>query len=299
LPMLKIFPSKKKFTEDAKAGIISPLYAELPFHQPQQIYERIASSHSFILESLQGPEKIARYSFLGAEPFLIFKVKNGSVEINGKEKILTASSNPLKALKELMTAYKLKPQAGLPPFTGGAVGLISYDFVHYFEHLPRTAVDDLNIPDAHFMLVDTVIAIDHKLNKTFIISSPAADEITGKPAEEIHDWQSHYDNALEKIKRLYSKIKSPISRNKKITAGTSKPVDIKHEIAKENYMNMVVKTKEYITAGDIFQANISQRVSARIGNTKPWELYKVLCSINPAPFAAYLNMGDYHIVLFA
>jgi anthranilate/para-aminobenzoate synthase component I len=146
------------------------------------------------------------------------------------------------------------------------------------------------------MFVDTVIAIDHKLEKTFLVSSPGANEIIRNPEENIRDWGSHYDNALNKISRLYNKIKSPLSPIKEIAAKRGKSVDIKHEITKKDYMDMVVKTKEYITAGDIFQANISQRVSAEIGNANPWELYKALSSINPSPFAAYLNMGDYHIV---
>ena len=294
--MLNIFPSKEKFIEEAEAGIISPVYAELPFHRPQQIYERIASPHSFILESFHGPEKIARYSFIGAEPFLIFKVKNGSVEISGKENTVFRSSNPLNALKKLITAYKLKLQPGLPPFTGGAVGLISYDFVHYFERLLRNAVDDLKIPDAHFIFVDAVIAIDHKLKKTFLISSPAAYEIMINSEEGKRNRGSHYDNAVEKISRLYNKIKSSGAALKETAAKICGRIKIKREITKEDYMDMVVKTKEYITAGDIFQANISQRVSAEIGNTNPWELYKELSRINPSPFAAYLDMGDYHIV---
>jgi anthranilate/para-aminobenzoate synthase component I len=291
--MLNIFPSREKFIKDAQAGVIPPLYTELPLHNPQQIYERIESPNSFILESLQGPEKIARYSFIGTEPFLSFRAKNGSIEIIDGDKRVISSSNPLKELKEIMSGYKVKPKPGLPPFTGGAVGLISYDFVHYFEHLPRTAVDDLKIPDAHFIFVDTVIAIDHKLKKTFLISSPAARESIKNPQDETRDWGSHYDNAVEKIRRLYSKVSAPVSPAEE-TRG--KPVHIKHEISKRDYMDMVVRTKEYITAGDIFQANISQRVSAEIGSTKPWELYKALSRINPSPFAAYLNMGDYHIV---
>lgn len=294
--MLNISPSREEFIKDAKSGVISPLYAELPFHRPQQIYERIGYSHSFILESLHGPEKIARYSFLGAEPFLIFKVKNGSVEISGKDKRVVISSNPLKELKELMAAYKLKPQPGLPPFAGGAVGLISYDFVHYLEHLPRTAVDDLKIPDAHFMFVDTVIAVDHKLKKTFLISSPAAGKIIRNSSQEIRDWGEEYDSAIEKMSRLYNKIQSPPCTVQETSERRGRAVDIRHEITKEDYMNMVIKTKAYITAGDIFQANISQRVSAEIGHIKPWELYMALSRINPSPFAAYLNMEDYHIV---
>lgn len=294
--MLNISPSREEFIKDAKSGVIFPLYIELPLHNPQQTYESVKSPNSFILESLHGPEKIARYSFIGAGPFLTFKAKNGSVEISGKDKRVIKSSNPLKELKELMAAYELKPQSGLPPFTGGAVGLISYDFVHYLEHLPRTAVDDLKIPDAHFMFVDTVIAIDHKLKKTFIISSPAAIEVIRNSSQEILDWGEEYDSAIEKMSRLYNKIQSPTCTVQETSERRGRAVNIRHEITKEDYMNMVIKTKAYITAGDIFQANISQRVSAEIGHIKPWELYMALSRINPSPFAAYLNMGDYHIV---
>ena len=172
--MIHILPSKTSFIGNAKAGRISPVYAELPFVSPQTIFEAIQSPNSFLLESIKGPEKIARYSFIGAEPFLVFKVKNGNIEISGQRSAISDQNSkaPLEKLKELITGYKIESPPDLPPFIGGAVGMLSYDFVHYFENIPRTAVDDLNIPDAHFMLIDTVIAVDHKLQKTFIISCP-------------------------------------------------------------------------------------------------------------------------------
>lgn len=289
--MLNIQPAKKKFAENAKRGILYPVYAELPFIPPERVYETIKEPYSFLLESIKGPEKIARYSFAGAKPFLTFRVKNGTVEIISKEKKLFSSRAPLKKLKELITSYKIKHIDGLPPFLGGAVGIISYDFVHYFERLPKTAIDDLKLPDAHFFLIDTFFAFDHKYKKTFIISCPGISEGGGQE----NNYNFYYDNAKGKIYHLYEKAQTSCQNNINIRETFRKPVRIRHDIHKKNYIEIVKKTKEYIRAGDIFQANLSQRVSSEIGKTDGWEIYKLLSSINPSPFAAYMDMGDYQL----
>lgn len=294
--MLNILPSKSEFIKKTESGKITPVYAELPFTDPQQIYEVLQGPYSFLLESIKGPEKIARYSFVGSEPFLVFKVKNRIIEITGSS-ITLKTRSPLKALKGLLRPYRIEIPDHLPPFAGGAAGLISYDFVHYLERIPRSAVDDLDIPDAHFMLVDTVAAIDHKLGKTFLISCPGADEIVSGPddKEEGINWAHHYEMACEKIDRLNRAIQSgkPAGsvRKRKERPG----IKINHEMGRQYYIDIVKSAKEYIRAGDIFQANLSQRVSADIGDTDPWQIYKVLSGINPSPFAAYFNLGDYYI----
>ncbi len=271
-----------------------PVYAELPFISPQHIYEAIRSPYSFIFESIKGPDKIARYSFVGAKPFLTFKVKDGTVKINQDGKTFK-SNTPLKIMKELLSTYRVHKQNELPPFTGGAAGLISYDFVHYFEHLPKTAVDDLNIPDAHFMFVDTVIAVDRKLQKTFIIASPAAEDIINAAEQNTGpDWSNAFIKASKTIERLRDKINSYEPAAEK-TSGPKSSIEVRHEMGKQKYMDIVKRTKEYIKSGDIFQANLSQRVSANIEDTPEWEIYKLLSSINPSPFAAYLDMEDYVI----
>ncbi|NOZ67675.1 MAG: anthranilate synthase component I family protein [Deferribacteres bacterium] len=297
--MLNIFPSKKEFIRQAeKSGNFTPVCAELPFMPPRQAFGPVESPGSFLLESIKGPEKIARYSFIGAEPFMIFRAKNGVVEITSGDKKIKSTVHPLKMLKELLSVYPMDAPEGLPPFAGGAAGIISYDFVHYLERLPRTAVDDLGIPDAHFILVDTVAAFDHKLRKTFILSCPAARRVvTGeKPDAEP---ALYYDEACGKINRLYKKLASGISASGRIrqepAARRKGAIEIRHEMGKKDYMDMVKRAKEYIRAGDIFQANLSQRVSACVGDTAAWHIYKLLSSINPSPFAAYLNMGDYWI----
>jgi anthranilate/para-aminobenzoate synthase component I len=145
------------------------------------------------------------------------------------------------------------------------------------------------------MLIDTVIAFDHKLRKTFIISCPAAGEIITGYKGSIKNWGAYYDKACEKINKLHRKIYSKTSTDSENTDNLKTSVKIRHEMGKKDYMNIVKTTKEYIRAGDIFQANLSQRVSADIGATNPWQIYKVLSGINPSPFAGYLNMGNYCI----
>ena len=125
---------------------------------------------------MKGPENIARYSFIGIEPYLIVKVKDGSVEIDCQGRKTLSSRNPLQRLRELVNAYKQEPVKELPPFQGGAAGMLSYDFVHYLERLPETATDDLNVPDAHFFMIDRLIAFDHAAKKSWIIVCPGARE---------------------------------------------------------------------------------------------------------------------------
>lgn len=288
-----ILPQRKEFIEDAKAGMIMSVYARLPFIPPRNAYEAVKGANSFLLESIKGPEKIARYSICGGEPFLVFSVKNGQIVIegNGKKSIIF-SNHPLRILKGLLKRYSINLQPELPVFIGGAVGLLSYDFVHYLERLPRTTINDLNMPDAHFLFVDTVIVIDHVLGYTYLISSPGAPEIIS--GHKYKEWGIYYDIACEKINRLYKKLLNPT-----VTEQTEKQtsnIHIRHETEKKTYMDMVKKAKEYIKAGDIFQANLSQRVSAYIGEIDPLKIYNTLSRINPSPFAAYLNMKDYYIV---
>jgi len=313
--MIHILPSKSEFTKNAIGGMIAPVYAELPFISPQTIFETVQAPNSFLLESIKGPEKIARYSFIGAEPFLVFRVKNGVIQIedrgSGERPFATAEQkniSPLRKLKELLSAYRIDTPDNLPPFIGGAVGLLSYDFVHHFENISRTANDDLNIPDAHFMLVDTVIAVDHKLRKTFVISCPVnRDQEQKSKSAEVgagfkptpDEWENAYNKACAKIYAIYERlnsirsVQSAEANLKEAPAGMR--IRIHHEMGKKKYMAIVRKAKDYIKAGDIFQANLSQRVSARIGNIRPWQVYKTLSRINPSPFAAYLDMGDYYI----
>ncbi|HDK41246.1 MAG TPA: anthranilate synthase component I family protein, partial [Nitrospirae bacterium] len=216
---------------------------------------------------------------------------------------VSTSGTPLKKLKEMLGQYKIGVTSGangfpgnFPPFVGGAVGMFSYDFVHYFERLPRTTTDDLRIPDAHFLLVDTVAAFDHKSKKTFIISCSAAEETGFSFGPVDRDPGTYYESACDKINSLYKKISSKNNADLKSSGKPEKRIRIQHATGENDYIEMVKRAKDYIKAGDIFQANLSQRVSADISRTGPWDIYKTLSRINPSPFAVYLDMGDYQIV---
>ncbi len=308
-----ITPSKRDFLELVKNGKPPPLHEEIPYLAPFLIYESLASPNSFLLESIKGPMKIARYSFIGYDPYSIFKTKNGLIEIESSGEKTVVSGKPLSILKELICSYRQKPSEHLPPFQGGAVGILSYDFVQYLEKLPNAALDDLNLPDAHFLMIDKLVAVDHQEQKCWIIVCPGARD-TG---QDWTDWSEKYDEAENEIKKILKKVisyKLKVKNKDKnlslVTQHSNPPtplftkgeqggitkIEIMYEMKKNDYMDIVRRAKEYIAAGDIFQSNLSQRVSAHIGDINQWSIYRTLSSINPAPFAAFMDFGDYQIV---
>lgn len=338
-----VTPSKKEFLYLIKDGKVPPLYEEIPYSSPTLIYESLAFTNSFLLESVKGHEKIARYSFIGFEPCLVFKVKNGIIQIETSDinhtvksliedyknfhptsippleggKVSSpyvakvkrgfegaflrqkniSSSKPLNVLKNLVKTYRQKTFENLPPFQGGIAGILSYDFVQYFERLPNNSVDDLNLPDAHFLMIDKLIAIDHLYKMCWIIYCPGVkDSIKGKGINDLIDWAEKYDEAEYEIQKILKKVTSKIQNSESGIRNPEKKIEIIYEMKKNEYMDIVKKAKEYIAAGDIFQANLSQRVSAHIRDKSPWSLYRILSSINPSPFAAFINFGDYQIV---
>jgi para-aminobenzoate synthetase component 1 len=342
-------PSKEDFLRFIENGKNPPLYEEIPYSSPCSIYEAFVSKNSFLLESVKGPEKIARYSFVGFDPCLILKVKNGLVEMETTREIFSnlhfkmenekpsfpsrikvrdklqreprkkdidscfrrndeegrvfceqkkiSVSKPLSVLKTIVKSYRQKPFEHLPPFQGGIAGIFSYDFVQYLERLPSNAVDDINLPDTHFLLVDKLIAIDHLYKKCWIIVCPGVEEVLkGVEISRHMDWAEKYDEAEYKIKEILKKVASYKLQVTNKISNFEKKIEIIYEMKKNDYMNIVKRAKEYIAAGDIFQANLSQRVSAHIKNKSPWSLYRILSSINPSPFAAFIDFGDYQIV---
>jgi len=300
-------PAKKDFLKSAKGGEITPVYSEIPYQSPHLVYESFISPNSFVFESVKGPEKIARYSVIGFDPYRIFKVKDGSIEITYKGRKAVSTGNPLARLKSLATVYKQKPIDLLPPFQGGAAGLLSYDFVQYLEKLPKTTKDDLKIPDAHFFMIDKLIAFDHVDKKAWIIVCPAARDTELSYGDIDMDWDEKYEEAEAMIQDTRYRLQdvgqhppqSPLSEGGS-KGGSScivhRASQLNYGLSKKQYLDIVKRTKEYIAAGDIFQANLSLRVSAEIGKTNPWQLYNILRSINPSPFAGYIDFGDYQIV---
>lgn len=285
--------TKKKFLDSCKdkSENITPLYTELPYISPELLYPVFSGNHSFLFESVKGSEKIARYSFIGFEPHVIFKVKDGLVEIESMGRKSLSRQRPLGKLSEILWKYPQKSIDELPPFQGGAVGVFSYDFVHYLEKLPKTTIDDLNIPDAHFFIIDRLISFDHKERRAWAIVCP------GRRRGINYDPALSYDEAEHILGGIVKKVESAPWRGGSCNQQRfPHRIEIIHGMKKREYTDMVARAKEYIAAGDIFQANLSQRVSTYIGERIPWDLYSTLRDINPSPFSGFIDFGDYCIV---
>ncbi|WIF94157.1 aminodeoxychorismate synthase component I [Caminicella sporogenes] len=231
-------------------------------------------SYSFFLDSGMDYEKLGQYSFIGFDPFLVFKSKSDDIQIIKKDKTINIKGNPLEKLKELLTEYKIDYNTDLP-FVGGAVGYFSYDLCHHIEKLPRTAVDDIKIPDCFLGFYDGVVIIDHKNNRVYIASLGIKDD-ANKVVDEIFQ-------KIENGKVVDFELKS--SKEKKFISN----------FTRDDYIKAVNKIKDYIRAGDIYQANFTQRFECELDMT-PYELYAKLRNINPAPFASFIDFGEGYIV---
>lgn len=290
---------KKEIIEDIKRGIYRPFYREIPYNLPRAVYSLFVMSElynnkgSFLFESVKGPEKIARFSFIGIEPAMRIRVKNGITEIYKDTLVSVLRCRPLKKLREILKSFPHISIEALPPFQGGIAGVLSYDFVHYLEKLPKTTIDDLHLPDADLFLIDRLIAFDHLNKKAWVIVCPGIRNQDFDPSEIYDEAEYHLDRICNTIRNREGAI---IDAQQRPILNQDKRIEIIHEMTKNGYMDMVKRAKEYIAQGDIFQANLSQRVSAYIDDTRPWDLYKVLSVINPSPFAGYMDFGDYYII---
>ncbi len=265
------------------------VYADM--ETPISLFKRFEDSrYCFLLESVEGGEKWARFSFIGRNPFMIAKsISNRTIiqDRNGQEK--EEAGNPVEVLKKLMEGYKGVDLPGLPRFNGGAVGFFGYDLIRYYENLPNVPEDDLELPESHFMFTDEVIVFDHLKQKIHIIVNLH----TGGNIERA------YNSVVERIKEIYREI---ISTRWKLTGGTKhdfthgkKEFGISSNITKERFCENVLKAKEYIRNGDIFQVVLSQRLCIET-DQDPLNVYRALRVINPSPYMYYLKFDDYMIV---
>ena len=304
-----IKPSKNEFLEALQSGEMLPLSAELdlPGLTPLAALEAFrGEGYPVLLESARMNDRIGRYSFVTADPYLIFKSRGDVVELSLPSTPLgkygrRASMNrkPLVKLRELLANYRTTRVEGLPPFTGGAVGFFSYDFAHQIEKLPRRALVDIDIPEAYFVFVDMVIAFDHILDKAWVIVNPGArEQEMGFRKPEPDQWGRLYDEAAARLLALGSKFAAKDNTSDVLfpEKNAQQRFSLTPNMTKDEFESMVVKCKEYIAAGDIYQANLSQRLSTSMNNADPLRLYKILRTINPSPFAAYLNFGDLQLV---
>ncbi|KAF0145782.1 MAG: anthranilate synthase component I [Nitrospirae bacterium] len=286
-----LYPDIKEFHALCKRGNLIPVYREIlaDMDTPVSAFLKIGGSPSFLLESVVGGEKWARYSFLGSNPSKIIRGRGNKVEIKetGRKPVTLETEDPVAVLKKELSVYRPVDVPGLPRFSGGLVGYMGYDMVRFFERVPDSDKPGMDLPDMFFMLADTMLIFDSLKQKIKIVSNVHVD---GKSASKA------YKEAVEKIDETVKKLKSSRVQGFKGSRGKKTKQKFTSSFkTKEAFENAVSKSKEYIAAGDIFQVVLSQRFERR-SNIEPFDIYRALRVINPSPYMYFINTGDAKIV---
>ena len=284
-------PDVNRFLELAAKGNVIPVCRTLLADTltPVSAYQKLArGKHSFLLESATGGEKLARYSFLGTDPFMIFRARGEEVEIErGERREMRVCDDPIEELRLLVEKFRIVRLPGLPRFCGGAVGYAAYDAIRYVERLPEAPPDELGAPDLFFAFYDLMVVFDH-LNKTILVICCA--QLDGREPREA------YETAVRRINEAVERLRTPVtSLSDDIVPRGQITIPFTSNFAKEEFCKAVERCKEYILAGDIFQVVLSQRLAART-KAKPFDVYRALRVINPSPYMFFLHMDQLKLV---
>jgi para-aminobenzoate synthetase component I len=250
-----------------------------------------------LLESAVRSEKIGRYSYLAADPWAVLRSKGTAVEWRWREGIERSTGDPFAALQSALERHALEEVPGLPAFQGGAAGYLSYDLCHHLERLPAPRFDDLDLPDLCLGLYDWTIAWDHVEERTWLFSTGLPESPGGRAeravarARMVRERLARAAVPMESLPRRAAPAPPP---GPPIHALSAMP-GVSSTFSPLAYLRAVERTREYILAGDIFQANLSQRLEAEVRG-HPFALYERLRRRNPAPFAAYFDVGETAVV---
>ena len=271
-------PSLEEVKKLQSQGNVIPVYKSViaDFLTPVSAFLKLEKdrSHAFLLESIEGGERIARYSFLGGDPFQVLRYRNGQ------------PAHFIENVRETMDRFKSVKIPNLPPFTGGAVGYFGYDMVRTIEEIPQSGVDDLGVDDAVLMFYKTILAFDHLRHQIHIISNIIVDDS--------HDSiEVQYQKAVEEIQAIETLLRAPLEMTP--VTRNDRDVTVRSNFEKKDYLDAVAKSKEYIAAGDIFQVVVSQRFEVDLP-TSPFEIYRALRIVNPSPYMYFLKMPETTIV---
>jgi len=272
------YPTLEEVRKHKKDGNLVPIYREIiaDLETPVSAFLKVnRGGYSFLLESVEGGQRLARYSFIGTEPYRVLTTK-------GKDK-----TDPLPLIIEELNKYKIVPVNGLPRFSGGAVGYLAYETVTRFEELPSPDTDPLSLPESLFMFVDTMLVFDHVTHKIKVLSHVHLDG----------DIEAAYQQAVDRIDDLIARLSQPLkpSLHKKAAAHPASNYKLSSNFSEAEFKADVLKIKQYITAGEAIQVVLSQRL-AQPTEATPFEIYRALRTINPSPYMFFLDFTDFHII---
>ena len=287
------YPSEKEFVKLARRGNLIPVYKEIraDLDTPVSAFLKLRrGKYNFLLESVEGTQSIARYSFLGTQPALVLRSKADQMQIFDKHKRrvqrFKMQTDPLDEIKKIMSRYKYVGHAGLPRFSGGFVGYLGYDAVRFFEDIPNKNPDDLGVQDCVWMLSDTLLVFDHLRHTIKIVVNVfISDSGSVKKA---------YDSAKKKIEQMHNRMRGSLPKSKKTRA--RQIAKVTSNIRKINYLELVRKAKGYIRCGDIIQVVPSQRLRLPLHRKEPLDIYRCLRSLNPSSYMFFLQLKDFYLL---
>lgn len=281
------YPDFEAFIKLTEEGNLVPIYREIlaDMETPVSTLLKLNSKpFTFLLESVEGGEKWGRYTFLGSDPAVIFKVGAEDVVIRegGESRRYGHKGDPLQVLKDLMGRYHPVHIDGLPRFSGGAIGFFGYDIVRYFENLPAGPKDDQEMAEAVFIITDTLIIFDNVRHTIKVVASAFTE---GKD-----DMEEVYRDSIRKINAMIEILSAPMKMGESFH-GQAEKFQLQSNMTPEEYMSIVRRAKEYIVAGDVIQVVLSQRFQMK-NNTEPVDLYRALRFVNPSPYLFFLKLED-------
>jgi len=261
---------------------------------PIRLFQHFAKEeHAFLLESVEGGAKWARYSFIGTDPFMRLYGKQGNMVLEYGGVKESYKDKPIELLKSKLRSFRSPSLGELPPFTGGAIGFFGYDLLQYYEKLPSHRIDDLEMNDLQFMFCDRVIVFDHFKQQLQIVGNVHIPD--GASDSDIRDAYSATVKQIEAtIEALQQRIVFPVTTDRS-APDELELGDIQSNVTKEQFLSNIEQAKQYIRAGDIFQVVLSQRFSIET-DIDPLLVYRVLRTMNPSPYMYYLKMGEEVIV---
>jgi anthranilate synthase component 1 len=269
-------PTLEEFRGLGNQGNLVPIYREIAaeLDTPLSAFLKVKrGGYSFLLESVEGGEQAARYSFIGTEPYRVFSTREG-------DKI-----DPLHLIAGELAKHKPVPVSGLPDFCGGGVGYLGYETVRRLERLPSPASDPLALPESVFMFVDSLLIFDHATHKIKVVSH-------GRPEG---DRDSAYQAAVRKIDELINRLGQPLDPPPPALEAPAEPAQTHSNFTRKKFEANVEKARQYITAGEAIQVVLSQRLSRRT-NAHPLNIYRALRGINPSPYMFFLDLKDFQLI---
>jgi len=294
------YPDLESFKFLSSKGNLIPVYREIlaDMETPVSAMLKLGGSPSFLLESMIGGEKWARYSFLGSRPSRVIRGYGNKIEIKDKTagSQIIKSDNPFEIIKKEVTTYHPVDVQGLPRFYGGLVGYIGYDMVRFFESIPDSRKPGLRLPDVFLMVTDTVVIFDNLKGKIKVVSNA---HINNKSPEDAYrEAEEKIENIIEKLKKSKSGRRKPGAQSRKSKYGEDTSELCRYESSFDTrgaFEDAVRKSKDYVMAGDVVQVVLSQRFDRKI-EIDPFNIYRALRVINPSPYMYYIDTGDAKLV---